>query len=119
MAEASNLLQKFFGFVIFFYDLARHSIRSGSKKRAADRSVPRLFLPSIVLIHKSVVVGRTDGADAGASAAIHARIGIDFVMVCTLGDRTDGALALTGTARNTGIGNFHCGCYLLVRMVLF
>ena len=118
MAEASNLLQKFFGFVIFFYGLARHSIRSGNKKRAAVE-IPRLFLPSIVLIHKSVVVGRTDGADAGASAAIHARIGIDFVMVRTLGDRTDGALALTGTARNTGIGNFHCGCYLLVRMVLF
>ena len=92
-------------------------VRAAKKSRGSF--VPRLFLPSIVLIHKSVVVGRTDGADAGASAAIHARIGIDFVMVRTLGDRTDGALALTGTARNTGIGNFHCGCYLLVRMVLF
>ena len=45
--------------------------------------------------------GSAHGTDAGASAALDAQIGVDYVLVSTVGDRADGALALTGAASDT------------------
>lgn len=49
--------------------------------------------------------GSTNGAGAGASAALDAHIGIDFILAITLGDSGHGALGSAGAAADAIIGN--------------
>ena len=46
------------------------------------------------------------GALLGASAAVDAGVGVDFIVLCALGDRLGGAYIYTAAARDAGVGDY-------------
>ena len=64
------------------------------------------------------LLGSTDGAGAGTSAALYALIGIDLKLAVTLADSANGALGSTCAAHNASIGNTECHFIYLHLMVV-
>lgn len=48
------------------------------------------------------------GALLGASAAVDAGVGVDFIVLCALRDRLGGANIYAAAARNAGVRNNVC-----------
>ena len=77
--------------------------KAGSNNKApgpADRGLPY----EIVLFLR----GGTHGADIGASAAIDALVGIDFILAVAFGNRLHGAFGFASAAADAFIGNLIC-----------
>ena len=63
-----------------------------------------------VLVQELLLLGSTDGAGAGTSAALYAQIGVDLELTITLGDSTDGTFCRASAACDASISDFESHC---------
>ena len=60
----------------------------------------------MLLFKKLLLLGSTDGAGTGTSAALYAHIGIDLELAITLGDSANGTFCCASAACDASISDF-------------